>query len=432
MKKKNGFTLIELLAVIIILGILMIIAIPSVTSYINDSRKEAYVDTAKEIISGARNMVNDGKLGMYDTNVTYYIDASCIKTENASKSPYGEFTKAYVVVTYDGRGYDYYWTSVDETGQGIKNIVKLDELSSNSIESDLKESDILNTAGINGRNQYVLIDKNNNCGKGTPQEVTTKIDADYGKEIVCKRATTLHSNTCSNAPCTSYGYSEGDTITYGQIGISGSLNVGDAFDCDVNYDGNFDSSNERFYYLISNGDNAVLIYYKNITGETRVMYDSSGENWHGPRTAVTYLPTTSTWNNPGLNSIGTRQIKDDLNSDNGNGHNFANFDYGSAVARFLTYQELESSCKEGNTPIYRGGGLKKCVFLFENTMFYNPSQNTMIGYWLETPSYTSIAAYGIHGGGVLADYQDYYGTVNNATNYGVRPAIEVNKSKIGY
>ena len=133
--KKKGFTLIELLAVIIILGILMIIAIPSVTSYISDSRKSTYVDTAKEIMIGTRNVVNDGNLGMFDTNTTYYITASYIKTENASKSPYGEFEEAYVAVIYDGKGYKYYWISVDETGQGVRNIVKSDLLTEDDIES---------------------------------------------------------------------------------------------------------------------------------------------------------------------------------------------------------------------------------------------------------------------------------------------------------
>ena len=85
-KKKKGFTLIELLAVIIILGILMIIAIPSVTKYINDSRKSSYVDTAKELIGGARNVVNEGKLEMYSTNTTYYIPSKCIKTENGGEA----------------------------------------------------------------------------------------------------------------------------------------------------------------------------------------------------------------------------------------------------------------------------------------------------------------------------------------------------------
>ena len=144
-KQKKGFTLIELLAVIIILGILMIIAIPSVTKYINDSRKSSYVNTAKEIIAGAKNLVNEGKLGMYDTETTYYIPVSCIRTENGAKSPYGEFTngKTYVVVTYDGKGYDYYWLSLDETGQGIKTPVAYDELDEDDIMSDIKMDDVV-------------------------------------------------------------------------------------------------------------------------------------------------------------------------------------------------------------------------------------------------------------------------------------------------
>ncbi len=59
--KNKGFTLIELLAVIIILGVIMLIAIPSVTRYINDSRKETYIDTAKQIVKGAIPMVNGGE-----------------------------------------------------------------------------------------------------------------------------------------------------------------------------------------------------------------------------------------------------------------------------------------------------------------------------------------------------------------------------------
>ena len=69
----------------------MIIAIPSVTNYINDSRKSAYVDTAKEIVSGTRNLVNEGKLGMYDTSATYYIPVDYINTENALKSAHSCF-----------------------------------------------------------------------------------------------------------------------------------------------------------------------------------------------------------------------------------------------------------------------------------------------------------------------------------------------------
>ncbi len=138
-KKSKAFTLIELLAVIIILGILMIIAIPSVTTYISDSRKSAYIDTAKNIVGGARNLVNEGKLGMYNTDTTYYLPAKMIKTETGDlKSPYGEFTEAYVAVTFDGKGYDYYWTSTDTTEQGIY-LTSVDKLDNDRVVAGVKE-----------------------------------------------------------------------------------------------------------------------------------------------------------------------------------------------------------------------------------------------------------------------------------------------------
>ena len=85
MKNKKGFTLIELLAVIIILGILMIIAVPSVTKYISDTRKNGYVNTAKEIAGGARNFIHSGKEDFTNEDITYYVDGKCIKTESLER-----------------------------------------------------------------------------------------------------------------------------------------------------------------------------------------------------------------------------------------------------------------------------------------------------------------------------------------------------------
>ena len=59
MKKMNskGFTLIELLAVITIMGILMMVAIPSVSRTIENARRDTFANIAHEYVNAIRNAV---------------------------------------------------------------------------------------------------------------------------------------------------------------------------------------------------------------------------------------------------------------------------------------------------------------------------------------------------------------------------------------
>ncbi len=154
--KNKGFTLIELLAVIIILGILMLIAIPSVSQYITSSRKEGYIVTAHSYIQGATNIINKGNMDIYDSNTSYYIPISCIKLESGGDSPFGKFKDAYVIANYNGDGYDYYWVSADVAGNGIL-ITREADLSASRIRTGVKE--VVTTEATDGRYNVKVMDK---------------------------------------------------------------------------------------------------------------------------------------------------------------------------------------------------------------------------------------------------------------------------------
>ena len=78
-KNNSGFTLVELLAVIVIMGILMMVAIPSVTRTIENSRKDTFVDIAKSYGNAARtlwtsdNLTCNGVVSSAVDDGDYYI-----------------------------------------------------------------------------------------------------------------------------------------------------------------------------------------------------------------------------------------------------------------------------------------------------------------------------------------------------------------------
>ena len=271
------------------------------------------------------------------------------------------------------------------------------------------------------------------------------------KKVICKRATTLHTEECTqtdtNAYCSGAGYTsagtkETSTITYGNLGTSGTLTSGDAFDCDVNGDGTYDSSTERFYYVsdyyntstkLFEDDTAVLIYYNNVSSgnpnnKTTYAYDSSGENWHGPRTAIAQLPTTSQWTNVRL----TNDVRLITTNTGGNtttgGTTPSNFSYSGYAARLLTIQEVRQGTGITSIPDWKVGELDNFTYLLENTKFASNS-NSAWAWWLENArSDNSTGAWIVYG----SHRSVYNDTVSNAGGLGVRPAIEVSKTNIEY
>ena len=382
MNKNKGFTLIELLAVIVILAILMVIAVPKILNVIENSRKSAAESSIKLVKDAIKTQVTSGSI--MGTNFTS-----------------------------------------DESGCYTFNFD--DQTSGNAKKLQLK-----NKENITGTIKYCNGNFTNN---------TLNFDGQDMSSIVCKRATTLHTEECTQTDSTYYcsgaGYTnEGSkgttTITYGTV-PGKELKSGDAFDCDVNGDGTYDENTERFYYVTDMDDStAVLIYYNNVSNgkpskNATYAYDASGENWHGPRTAIEGLPSTSEWRNVSLTSSVRSIIAQDGTKTTKGGTLPDSFSYAGKAARLITTQEINNACNisVGNFTI---GELDKCNYLMEKTMYSNANSGAR-GWWLENSySDSSDRAWNVSGHHRNVGRNGVFNSEGN----GVRPAIEVLKSNIEY
>lgn len=150
MKNEKGFTLIELLAVIVILGVLLAIAVPSVTKYINASKKSTFIENAQAYAKAAK---NDAMLGAYDfpvstnqaTIITFGRLETALENGGITSSYGGNFdSNSYVIIVNEGKAEDpryiYYIAARDSKGYGIGNVTD-DGTVANAIAYDSLKSE---------------------------------------------------------------------------------------------------------------------------------------------------------------------------------------------------------------------------------------------------------------------------------------------------
>lgn len=291
----------------------------------------------------------------------------------------------------------------------------------------IKENDLLK-AGTSERIRILVVYSDDKTLAPTTQQtisnLTFRLDyvQDKGNGIartkLCKRATTLHTGTVGTSTT---------TVNYGQIGTSGKLASGDAFDCDVNGDGKYDAATERFYYvtdLSGVSNTAVLIFYGNssssgVSLNNRTYYAYSGSNYSGPRDAASMLPTTTAWPRVGLikktsqiyNEKGGTTAAYSINTTTT--HNLPRFTYTTA-ARLLTYQEYEKITDNS--------------FLWEN---FDGQYADCI--WLNTPQASTGMSNAVWA--IYKPVSNVISTIPNdgsSTLCGVRPVIEVLKTDMIY
>lgn len=143
MRDERGLTLIELLVVVVILGIIAAIAVVAIGGLIENSRKDAQVSNAKQLVSAAKLKASADAAGIKTGDVLDFKDDGTGKLDNyidSLKDPMNE-DKAYKTATVtvaklDGGKFTYTVKLVGANGVAYFENVKDTDLKRSAVSDD--------------------------------------------------------------------------------------------------------------------------------------------------------------------------------------------------------------------------------------------------------------------------------------------------------
>ena len=159
--KKNGFTLIEIIAVIVIIGIVMLIAVPAVINYTRNSNQSVYANNIGSFMEQAKLLYGEKQYGPYmDEDEIMLVPISVIETTKGDnkRSPYGSFIneQSYIIIERKGKTVYYYASAVDTMSWGL--VTKREDEINNDVIEKISSTEIypINSLYNCSADNYVL------------------------------------------------------------------------------------------------------------------------------------------------------------------------------------------------------------------------------------------------------------------------------------
>lgn len=122
---RKAFTMIEIIFVIVIIGSILLFAIPGVTKMIENSKKDTMIIDAKDMVQKAKIYIMAGK-AKYPTYNSLTLTLNQIDSRKEIKdSPFGGSYKreeSFVKIKKQNSEYVFTVTLIDEKGNKIKNV----------------------------------------------------------------------------------------------------------------------------------------------------------------------------------------------------------------------------------------------------------------------------------------------------------------------